>query len=141
MSDTIKLHEMKHIENTDGLVVHVMTGADEGLPLPPDGISVMSLGLEVDERWVLCWVRMPEVPEVRCADCEKPVYDDERDRQHDDCWPGVMSFVKEVTTELGWMGRGPRYKDREAFAKRVAELRERGLAVIAKAKAVPEVKS
>ena len=61
MTDPIKKHELEHIKNTDGLVLHVMTGADEGLPLPPDGISVMSLGLEVDERWVLCWVRMPEV--------------------------------------------------------------------------------
>ena len=84
MTTPIKKHELEHIENTDGLVLHVMTGADEGLPLPPDGISVMD---GRTGRWVLCWARMPE---VYCADCEKPVYDDERDRQHDDCWPGVM---------------------------------------------------
>ena len=63
MTDPIKKHELEHIKNTDGLVVHVMTGADEGLPLPPGGISVMGedeLGRK-DERWVLCWVRMPEV--------------------------------------------------------------------------------
>ena len=76
MTDPIKLHEMKHIENTDGLVVHVMTGADEGLPLPPDGISVMSLGLEVDERWVLCWARMPTVS-YPCEKCDELVPENE----------------------------------------------------------------
>lgn len=71
MTTPIKKHELGFIENTDGLVLHVMTGADEGLPLPPDGISVYAEddvfedNSGVNERWVLCWVRMPD------AECEK----------------------------------------------------------------------
>jgi len=75
----IKKHELEHIENTDGLVLHVMTGADEGLPLPPDGISVYAEddvfedNSGVNERWVLCWARMPEEDSnvILCPDCGK----------------------------------------------------------------------
>lgn len=78
MTDPIQKHEREHIENTDGLVVHVMTGADEGLALPPDGISVMGeaeLGRK-DERWVLCWARMPPAT-YPCEKCDEPVPENE----------------------------------------------------------------
>jgi transposase InsO family protein len=48
--------------------------------------------------------------------------------------PDLLAALEEVTRELGWMGNGPRDSDREAFARRVTELRGLSLAAIAKAK-------
>ena len=51
--------------------------------------------------------------------------------------PELLEALEEVTTELGWMGNGPRDSDREAFARRVKELRGLSLTAIAKAEGTP----
>ena len=53
--------------------------------------------------------------------------------------PELLAALEEVTTELFWMEHGPRGapgedSDREAFARRVKELRGLGLRAIAKVK-------
>jgi hypothetical protein len=48
--------------------------------------------------------------------------------------PELLAALEEVKTELFWMDHGPRDSDREAFARRVNELRGLCLTAIAKAK-------